>query len=235
MKSKILGLTALAVILVGSVATLGWARGQADETIRACVAKNGDVRILDSGGACKKGETATQWSVTGPQGATGPQGPAGPQGPTGASGSAQASPDAVEGSFTITGSRQGPFAGGGSGGTMILIGLSQAIVSPRDAASGLPTGKRQHKPFTIIKELDKASPLILRALITNETLTSAVFSLTKGGSSSPYMTVKLTNASVASRTQTGTRETIEFTYQKIEWTWVDGGITAEDDWSAPAA
>ena len=26
----------------------------------------------------------------------------------------------------------------------------RAIVSPRDAASGLPTGKRMHKPFSIL-------------------------------------------------------------------------------------
>lgn len=34
----------------------------------------------------------------------------------------------------------------------------EAIISPRDAASGLPTGKRQHKPLTITKELDNMSP-----------------------------------------------------------------------------
>ena len=31
----------------------------------------------------------------------------------------------------------------------------QEIVSPRDPASGLPTGKRQHKPFTYIGETEK--------------------------------------------------------------------------------
>jgi type VI secretion system secreted protein Hcp len=30
-------------------------------------------------------------------------------------------------------------------------------------------------------------------------------------------------------------EEISFTYQKIEWTWTDGGITADDDWEAPRA
>jgi hypothetical protein len=35
---------------------------------------------------------------------------------------------------------------------------SVSVVSPRDAASGLPTGKRQHRPMTITKELDKSSP-----------------------------------------------------------------------------
>ena len=34
-----------------------------------------------------------------------------------------------------------------------------AIVSPRDSASGLPTGKRMHKPFVITKELDRSSPM----------------------------------------------------------------------------
>jgi hypothetical protein len=34
----------------------------------------------------------------------------------------------------------------------------RSIVSPRDAASGLPTGKRMHKPMVITKELDKSSP-----------------------------------------------------------------------------
>ena len=41
------------------------------------------------------------------------------------------------------------------------ITFEQEIVSPRDAASGLPTGKRMHKPFTITKELDhRVSPTL---------------------------------------------------------------------------
>ncbi len=38
------------------------------------------------------------------------------------------------------------------------------ITSPRDAASGLPTGKRMHKPFVITKELDKSSPKLAEAV-----------------------------------------------------------------------
>jgi hypothetical protein len=36
-----------------------------------------------------------------------------------------------------------------------IISFEQEIVSPRDAASGLSTGKRMHKPFVMTKELDK--------------------------------------------------------------------------------
>lgn len=42
------------------------------------------------------------------------------------------------------------------------IEFDQEIVSPRDAASGLPTGKRMHKPFTITKELDQSFPAAVR-------------------------------------------------------------------------
>jgi len=48
------------------------------------------------------------------------------------------------------------------------ISFEQEIVSPRDAASGLPTGKRQHKPFVITKELDKSSPLLARESPTKQ-------------------------------------------------------------------
>lgn len=42
------------------------------------------------------------------------------------------------------------------------------IVSPRDAASGLPTGKRQHKPITISKEIDKSSPKLAESVSSSE-------------------------------------------------------------------
>ena len=236
MRLRFIGAAALAAVLVGTAATLAWARVQADTTIQACVAtSNGDVRIPAAGQACKKGEARMSWNTTGPAGPQGPQGVAGPQGPAGASGGAAPSPDAIQGSFTATGARQGAITGDGPGGSIVLVGSSHAVISPRDAASGLPTGKRQHKPFTIVKEWDRSTPLLLKALVDNENLTSVTFTFTRGTPAAPYMTVRLTNASVASRTQTGGTEEISFTYQKIVWTWVDGGITAEDDWEAPAA
>lgn len=40
-----------------------------------------------------------------------------------------------------------------------LIALHE-VASPRDSASGLPTGKRQHKPMTVAKEWDASTPLL---------------------------------------------------------------------------
>lgn len=49
-----------------------------------------------------------------------------------------------------------------------IISFDQEIISPRDAASGLPTGKRMHKPFVITKELDKSSPMLGRESPTKQ-------------------------------------------------------------------
>lgn len=38
----------------------------------------------------------------------------------------------------------------------------------RDAASGMASGKRMHKPITIVREVDEASPLLWQGLVTND-------------------------------------------------------------------
>ena len=51
-----------------------------------------------------------------------------------------------------------------------------------------------------------------------------------------YVTVNLTNAMIREYTHQGTSslvglERISLTYTKIEFTWIDGGIVAIDDWA----
>jgi len=188
----------------------------ADGVIQGCYNKAGVLRVVDpsAGDACAAGETAIEWNQ---EGQTGPQGPPGSPG--------QAA-DAVDATMQITGQKLGELE------VAPILRIGHEIVSPRDAASGLPTGKRQHKPFVITKELDKSTPLLLSALITNENLTTAKFAVADG-TSNTVMTIVLQNASVASRTQVGNTEEISFTYHTITWTWLNGGITAQDDWEAP--
>jgi type VI secretion system secreted protein Hcp len=96
-------------------------------------------------------------------------------------------------------------------------GMSKAA-APRDAASGMPTGRRQHKPFVVMKELDKASPLLARACVSGERLKEVDVAL----ASRPGGIYKLTNVLISSDQKSGggnrPMETISFTYQKIEWT-----------------
>ncbi len=134
--------------------------------------------------------------------------------------------------------------------SIAVIAVSHAIISPRDPQSGLPTGQRMHKPYTVTKELDKSTPILYNVLCTNENLTEVVLKFytpqikaaTGVGNEVNHFTVKLTNANIASidfrmanirhpdLVKFPEYEEIAMTYQKIEWTWNDGGITAEDDW-----
>ena len=54
-------------------------------------------------------------------------------------------------------------------GWIELIAVS-TVVSPRDAASGLPSGKRQHKPISVTKPIDKSSPMLARCLASGTTI-----------------------------------------------------------------
>jgi type VI secretion system secreted protein Hcp len=156
--------------------------------------------------------------------------------------------------LTLTGETQGKVNGSvtqaGREDTMEVIGFNHEVKSPRDAASGLPTGKRQHKPIILTKSLDKATPLLMNILTNNENITEWTLRCwrpSRSGMEEQYYTIELVNATVASiqieqlnnkypeNMRHEVREHIAFTYQKIIWTWNDGGITAEDDWETPLA
>lgn len=154
--------------------------------------------------------------------------------------------------LTLKGQKQGDIKGSvtqkGREESIMVIGFSHEVVSPRDAASGLPTGKRQHKPFTVTKEIDKSTPLLYNVLTNNENITDwklKFWQPSTSGAEVQFYTVDLVNANIAGirgemlnnkypeNMQHKEREHVAFTYQKITWTWMDGGITADDDWETP--
>ncbi len=152
----------------------------------------------------------------------------------------------------MTGQTSGPVKGSvtqkGREDSIMVVAVNHEIISPRDAASGLPTGKRQHKPVRIMCEVDKATPILYNILVNNENVTEWELQFwrpSRAGTEEQFYTIKLTNANIA-RIEADTANnkipelmrlpdmiTYDFTYQKIEWTWKDGGITAMDDWEAP--
>ncbi len=154
----------------------------------------------------------------------------------------------------LTGKTQGFIKGSvtqsGREDSIMVIAFNHEVVSPRDAASGLPTGKRQHKPITVTKETDKATALLYNVLVNNEQITKwelRFWAPSATGKEVQHYTIELENASIAGiraellnnkypeNMQHKEREHLSFCYQKITWTWTDGGITANDDWEAPVA
>jgi type VI secretion system secreted protein Hcp len=158
---------------------------------------------------------------------------------------------ALEAYLTLTGKKQGPIHGPvkkkGRENSIPVHSFSQEVISPRDSASGMPTGKRVHKPITILKEIDKTSPRLWTLLVDNETISTWELQIWETGPGATgeekeIYSIRLTDASIASMRESmpdnedpsnaklPLREEIAFTYQKIQWTWIDGGITAVDDW-----
>ena len=152
----------------------------------------------------------------------------------------------------LTGETQGEIRGSvtqaGREESIMVIAYEHDVVSPRDAASGLPTGKRQHRPLTITKEIDKSSPLLMTLLVNNENITEWKLEFwrpSRSGKEQQHYTIELVNATISAiraemlnnkypeNMQHREREHVSFVYQKVIWTWMDGGITAEDDWERP--
>jgi len=153
----------------------------------------------------------------------------------------------------LKGQKQGEIRGSvtqkGREGSIMVNAASHEIISPRNPASGLPTGKRMHKPFVITKEIDRSSPQLHTALTTNENVTEWELQFWQPvmgvGTERHYYSIKLLNASIAGIefNMPNTRnpdfmkyaeyEEISFTYQKIQWIWVEGNSISEDAWEGP--
>jgi len=152
---------------------------------------------------------------------------------------------------SIKGQKQGDFHGEtGKNRTRIpILGFSYGVISPRDPASGLPTGKRQHKPVTIYKELGVSSVQLFEALVTNEALNPVVIEEVRpdpAGKEEVYMEIRLTNAEISEIEIDPERvddppvwmnkeiERISFTFQKIKIDNKFSNSTATDDWEQRA-
>lgn len=141
----------------------------------------------------------------------------------------------------ITGQKTGVFKGDitakGHTDEINVIDYQFSVTSPRDVATGLPTGRRQFQPVTVTKQLNASSPQILNALLTNENLKSVVINFwqtTNTGSQVNFYRVTLTNASISQDKQMSSGSTVveqvSFTFQKMEQDSLTGHTTVIADW-----
>ena len=83
------------------------------------------------------------------------------------------------------------------------------VKAPRDVATGQASGRRQYQPLIIRKRIDKASPLLAKAMAGKQVLGQIVVS----NQATRYT---LSEVMVSSITTAAGVETVSFTYQKIE-------------------
>ncbi len=160
------------------------------------------------------------------------------------------SPDAQSSVFmTIDGGKLGKITGEviikGREGSHGLVAYSQEVFTPRDAATGQATGKRQHPPFTIVKRVNQGSPLLMRALVENQTLAKVEISIwganSRTGAEEKILTYTLTDVSVSSfrswmpnksdpaAANDPPLEEVAFVFHKIDMTHHASGNQASDE------
>jgi type VI secretion system secreted protein Hcp len=153
----------------------------------------------------------------------------------------------------LSGATQGEIKGSvtqaGREDAIMVIAASHELATAIEHR-GRPTGKRQHHPMVLTKEVDRATPLLYTALVNNERMSSwrlEFWQPSRSGREVQHYTIDLIGARLIDvkmemldnrrpeNMSLKEREHLTFAYEKIAWTWMDGGIRAEDDWEAPNA
>ena len=113
------------------------------------------------------------------------------------------------------------------------------VISPKDAASGLATGKRQHRPIGITQNIDKSTPVLSKEVTGNVTHQDTWSTNRSGGGAGKVSMQDISftkrcggNATVFSVTDVETLIPIDDCPNgvcdlKIEWTWNDGSVSTD--------
>jgi type VI secretion system secreted protein Hcp len=118
---------------------------------------------------------------------------------------------------------------------------NQSVQAVTEGASSQVTGRRQFTPIKITKRIDKSSPVLLKALGTNERI-DGIFKFyrpnpTGDGTTEQFYTVELEDGKISGISHTGSSasdqpplEEISFVFKTITWTYTNGGATHKDSW-----
>lgn len=136
---------------------------------------------------------------------------------------------------------------GGREDSIEVLYFDYNVTTAREAGSGMATGRRQYQPILLRKRVDKATPLLFKALTNNEEI-SGLFkfyrpSLGGDGTTQQFFTIEINKGRIASQKlinpdsivpATSTQppmEEITIVYAEITQTYEEGGVTHTDNWS----
>jgi len=105
---------------------------------------------------------------------------------------------------------------------------------------------RSHRPLTIEKEIDRASALLYRAVACGETLKSGelkFYRTNEAGKEEAYFSIFMKNVKVVgvsprvpnikevASQRRNHFEVVEFSYEEVTWTYLDGNLIFKDGWN----
>lgn len=135
----------------------------------------------------------------------------------------------------------------GRADTIEVLSLEQQLYSAFDRATLVPTGRRLYAPIRFSKRIDRASPLLRKALTTNEVVAGAFRwyrpSPAGDGTTEQFFTIEFSGGRVTqcklrlpdvldpAQASLAPMEDIELTFSEITWTYTNGGIEHTDQWN----
>ncbi|MEX3930483.1 Hcp family type VI secretion system effector [Paraburkholderia phymatum] len=134
----------------------------------------------------------------------------------------------------------------GRDGSIEVLSVAHGMSTPVDGHTGRLMGTRVHRPLCIEKEIDRASPILYRAIARSELLGEAIlrwYRVDEAGNEVEYFRMTMTGVRVSSisprmpnfkdqtkQTQNHT-ELVELRYSSITWAYLDGNLIFKDDWN----
>ncbi len=151
--------------------------------------------------------------------------------------------------LTLAGQTQGPIPGECTQrdreDTILVYEFSHVLASELSDTTGQPTGKRQHKPIVIVKRMNRATPMLMQAWATAETMdefTLDFYKIDDSGKEVCYYRITLEDAQIVGIEQFKPMvfvdenkpyhdmERVRFVYSRIRSENLEYAIDAQADW-----
>jgi type VI secretion system secreted protein Hcp len=236
------GIPTVAALGAGSAIAVAAIPGD-DGSIDGCYSRaSGNLRVVESGDACRNSETAIKWSQRGPAGPQGIPGPAGPKGETGAAGPAGPAGPAGSSAILVGGEAlnagtadaflkldgvPGESADAKHKGEIDLESFSFGVkqTATIGGGGGGGAGKAEFSSFRFEKLYDASSPKLFLGSASGEHFKSALVTFRRrGGEQQEFLTYKFDDVLVEHYDQGGTTEPplledVGLTFRKVEITY----------------
>jgi type VI secretion system secreted protein Hcp len=130
--------------------------------------------------------------------------------------------------------------------TIEVLSLTHSVRSAFERGTGKATGKRYYEPIRFTKRIDRSTPKLRGALTRNE-IVNGTFTWFRSNSQNvteKFFTIEFTNGRIvsadaqlpnvldAATVSLPPLEVVELVFDTITWTFVNGGVEAEDTWSS---
>ncbi len=137
----------------------------------------------------------------------------------------------------------------GREGSSDVFEISHGLHSPIDPDTGQATGPRVHKPLSVVKVVDKATPMLHKSLCEGKNIPEVKLVFYRIDPSTraeteyymiiikqarvvdirPYMPMSFVPANESYRHM----EQVNFVYEEIEWNWMPDSVVEMDSWRSP--